>query len=1104
MGAGGETMSRVLNPGKCSSISTAIVILAVLCAAIVTKALIIDDAAAYNQRPDGTQEYVLNVAGEQLHFVAQSQKGYVLKTRDETWSMDTLKRFIKNAGDVKISPIRGLGLKGVFVVYDDRSVDKNVRTIKTLGIQSEVQYTAPLFSSNGETVAVIPEIVVRVKPNTPVEQLEIFCAKAGCTIKKQMEFTEQEYLLEVLGPDAEAVFVAVEKLGQAPEVEWACPNTASQLKLCGQSMSDRVTSDGQLEDDESEQDASSIGVFPDDEYFPLQWHLHNTGQSGGTSGADIRATKAWEMTTGEPNIVVAVFGTGVDTHHPDLVNNLVPGYDFLDDDDLPDPANDERLDAHDTLCAGLIAAEGNNRIGIAGVTWNCKIMPIRIGSASSWLRGSVIATAFRWAAAHGADILSNSWTGGTSTWPIFHSGVLDITKTNGIGRGGNGCVVVFCSGNDDGAIPYPVKYPEVIAVGATDDNDLRWHYSNYGPELDLVAPSGCDGDWCGDKATFWSTDQTGYEGYSVLNSDPNIQDYSEYFGGTSASCPIVAGVAALVLSVEPNLTSIEVQRILCRSAQDLGEAGWDQYYGWGRVDARAAVEMVLNPPSPLLYVDDDAPNDPGPNDPDISDPNENGSVEHPFDAIQEAINSAAPGETLIVLPGVYTGIGNRDIDLKGKAITVCGKDGPSTCIIDCQSTGRGFVFHSSESSLSVLEGLTIINGNGERGGGICFTDNSSPTIRNCILTNNTAAFYGGAIAVENGSPTIMNCTFSSNSAAFVGGCVSCTSGSPILTNCILWGDAPGEIYIIGGTPTVTYSDIQGGFTGESNIDAKPFFADVDNGDYHLKSQIGRWDPNTQSWVKDDVTSPCIDAGDPNSDWSGETWPHGGRINMGAYGGTRQASMSLETQGMFLPRVAYIFLYNDEAAESFRSLLEAYGCPTTLIRLDDFPGAPLDSYDLIIIASDTQSAPVWNDPNTVAMIEDSGKPVVGLGAGGYDFFGLLGLTIGKPYGAHGSNNSIEVVDPNSSLFSAPYSIEIPDDRVLQLYTETNDIAIYLWPTIPETVTALASEANNSGYYPLVMEHNRYLLWGFREPPEKMTEVGKTLFINVVIRTANNAW
>ncbi len=239
-------------------------------------------------------------------------------------------------------------------------------------------------------------------------------------------------------------------------------------------------------------------------------------------------------------------------------------------------------------------------------------------------------------------------------------------------------------------------------------------------------------------------------------------------------------------------------------------------------------------------------------------------------------------------------------------------------------------------------------------------------------------------------------------------------------------------------------------------------------------------------------------------------PHGERINMGAYGGTRQASMSLETGGMSLPRVAYIFSDDAEAAESFESLLGSYGCSTTFINLDDVPATPLDSYDLIIVANDTGDESIWSDPNTVAAIEDSGKPVVGLGEGGYTFFGLLGLSIGNPYGAHGSRNSIEVIDPNSSLFSMPYSIEIPQDRVLRLYTETDHVGLYLWP-MPETVTALGGEINNFGYYPLAIEHDRYstgrltaLLWGFEETPEKMTETGKTLFINVVIRTANEAW
>jgi hypothetical protein len=127
-----------------------------------------------------------------------------------------------------------------------------------------------------------------------------------------------------------------------------------------------------------------------------------------------------------------------------------------------------------------------------------------------------------------------------------------------------------------------------------------------------------------------------------------------------------------------------------------------------------------------------------------------------------------------------------------------------------------------------------------------------------------------------------------------------------------------------------------------------------------------------------------------------------------------------------------------------------------------------------------------------------------GDGGYDFFGRLGLSIGFPNGGHGSMNNIEVVDPNSSIFKTPYSIEIPADRVLQLYTETNHVGIFLWPTIPDSVTVFGSLVNDVGYYLLVMENNRYFLWGFSESPDEMTETGKKLFINTVIWMANAGW
>ena len=462
----------------------------------------------------------------------------------------------------------------------------------------------------------------------------------------------------------------------------------------------------------------------------------------------------------------------------------------------------------------------------------------------------------------------------------------------------------------------------------------------------------------------------------------------------------------------------------------------------------------------------------------------------------------------------------------------CGKASSMTltgCIIRDNSSikatmaGGGGAQCYLDSSLTMTDCLIADNYSGCEGGGVFCSSTASVTVTNCVIVGNTARWGGGLAGwASTSTTTVSNCTIWMNSANITGGGVGCHDGaSATVTNSIVWGNISpkgNEIYLE-QAPTecgVTYSNVasgqagvtvEGGCTlnwGEGNIVADPCFADPENNDYHLKSQAGRWEPATQAWMRDDVTSPCIDAGDPDSDGSGETWPYGGRINMGAYGGTREASMSTRPEAMSLPRVALIYRSDTEAAESFQSLLMRYGCPTTLIGIEDVTVEPLDLCDVIVVASDAGYSSTWQGTPFVATIEDSGKPIIGLGQGGYNFFGVLELSIGRPYGGHGSKNSIEVVDPNGSLFNTPYVVDIPEDRTLQLYTETGHIGIYLWPTIPETVTVLASEVNVKGYFPLVMEHNRYLFWGFTESPLKMTEVGETLFINVVIWTANAGW
>ncbi len=319
-----------------------------------------------------------------------------------------------------------------------------------------------------------------------------------------------------------------------------------------------------------------------------------------------------------------------------------------------------------------------------------------------------------------------------------------------------------------------------------------------------------------------------------------------------------------------------------------------------------------------------------------------------FSTIQSAIDAASHGDLIIVAPGIYYEL----INFNGKNIVLTSTD-PSklnviaNTIINGDGSGHVVEFSGSETSACELTGFTITNGHARGpwphyfGGGI-YGDNTSATISNCIITNNTANDCGGGLyscagvirnctiigntsyedggGLYNCDGIISNCVISYNLAlgdafnetGYGGGLDYCNG---LITNCIIWANTAGnsgdQLYS-GSAPT--YSCIQDWGGGGSNISDNPLFFDAAADDYHLKSEAGRWDPynymdpnSTPSdpnddfwvtipgqWVTDDVTSPCIDTGDPCSLVGEELWPDGGRINMGAYGGTAQASMSLNT------------------------------------------------------------------------------------------------------------------------------------------------------------------------------------------------------------------
>ena len=324
--------------------------------------------------------------------------------------------------------------------------------------------------------------------------------------------------------------------------------------------------------------------------FGNQWTLRNMGQNGGTAGADVKALGAWGITTGSPNIGIVVHDSGVDINHPDLKANIGPGRDFDNNDNDATPEAD-RAAAHGTACAGVIAAAANGQ-GVTGIAPNCQIIPLRAAGSHPF---DVWADTFDWAAQRGRII--------SCSWSITPNNTLSEAIRDAVNNG----VTVFCAtGNDfpfTDTISYPASMAEIIAVGASNNQDVRSSYSQFGDGIDIVAPSS-DLPPGGGTLRVETTDVRGTSGRNTANSPAgdycNANDASG-FGGTSSATPLAAGIAALMLSVNPALTPAEIREILRATADKIDgpNANYDangrsSQYGFGRVNATAAVQRAQN------------------------------------------------------------------------------------------------------------------------------------------------------------------------------------------------------------------------------------------------------------------------------------------------------------------------------------------------------------------------------------------------------------------------------------------------------------------------------------------------------------------------------
>jgi len=292
-------------------------------------------------------------------------------------------------------------------------------------------------------------------------------------------------------------------------------------------------------------DVSGVEFIPNDPEFSVRQY----------GPQHMNATQAWDLETGDPQVILAIIDSGLDLSHPEFTGRIVQGYDFVNGDAVPQDDH-----GHGTHVAGIAAGGLNNGIGIAGLCGQCSVMPLKVldqYNRGSW---SNVAAAITYAADHGAKVINLSLGANGGSQTVYDAIQYAVSQ---------GVLVIAAAGNAGSNSPfYPAAYNGVLAVAATNPDDTRWSLSNYGDYIDVAAPGVTV------YSAVWTADGSAQYGFKT---------------GTSMASPHVAGLAGLLFSQDPGRSPAEVESLITGTARDLGDPGWDAYYGNGLADAYAAL-----------------------------------------------------------------------------------------------------------------------------------------------------------------------------------------------------------------------------------------------------------------------------------------------------------------------------------------------------------------------------------------------------------------------------------------------------------------------------------------------------------------------------------